>query len=572
MKKHNLFKVSQLFSLFFVSSILVSSCTSSIGIDKDSGENKTPPASRTQGSSDGSSDDQVIDDNVNQPVMTLSNAQRLRNYANTLDPSSFIVVDTKTHDNLNRYTTRPQDLVPDNFQLIKTNELARGWNVRVEIVSYSNINGMATINVTFSKDNEADIRSNEIQFDGFKSLGTEIADKLIKRVKLNDNDDYVVDILDGGDANFSTLKDLNNQINLSEVLDHDQMDENDVQQDNDQTDNNNRFKRSTPNKSTGLELTNGFYDSFKKANQNALDELRNEFSINDLYLEGQAVIDKIYRPNSKSQEYGPIFYYLRSKTNHPLSIKSPSYPELEVYIPGMIVRNIIPDDVELSVSSINIPNIMFDQNKQSNKQAYIDKIKSNDHGYYYDVNHNEIKIKINENQIYNVDAIKIPYIAPNNNDKILFKARYIFDGTKVDTDFFSTTIRAKKVTATSSLTTNAIASHELTAIDTKLPVYYQMRKKHTEGKETYFWNEDQQIKGEANKDNGKGVSVLINNKTNAVNAKDSSKNYQETVNSNLNEATNYILLSRIQYNTSQNKTEYYWPNKVTILHIDKPTK
>ncbi|MDC4163056.1 hypothetical protein LNO75_00475 [Mycoplasma sp. T363T] len=568
MKTKKLIKIISGFLFTVQTSLLISSCNSSINI--------TNPPSNKDRQENGVNLNPIIPSNPDGNIDSDSSTpnQRLRDYVNRIDQSFFNVVDANSKKELDRVNTKPDAVVPDNFSLSLTNELAQGWDVRVNIVDRNNVNGTIDIKVSFSKQGENDINSNDIQFSGFKSLGTAIASKLLKRVKLKDGSNQEVTVVDVGNTNFNTLRVLNEPVILNKSNNTNVTIIGNVSS----SDGYIPLSSTKLVQSGNTVYTNGFYGSFLNANASALNEIKQEFKIDDIYIDGQANLEKLYRVGN--QDHGAIYYYLTSRPDKPLTIKSISQPDLAIKVPAIISQNIIPDDIDISISSVNLEGIHFDKNKQLYNQAYIDAINgvNNDAAistYSYDPVRDRIKVQLENNKDYLIKAIKIPYIPPNNNDKIFFKVRYIFDGTKMNTDIFTAKIRAEKILSRKNIYRKVLTSDELAGTRANLSNYHESRRETVNNTSSWFWGWDIDINGSANSDNGRGVNALVNNpKTPASQYPNEMKNLEldesEPINSNYKETTNYLLLGRISYKLANGYYGYYWPNKLTILHIQSP--
>ncbi|QZX48869.1 hypothetical protein [Mycoplasma sp. E35C] len=546
MKKKAFLNLANTFSIITAGCLILSSCTNIANKKEEKPINSNPP---TKLPIDGVSNPNLTNPSINPQTPPASSTnddnkpqneldveyQQVQGFINSLSDNSFRVVQANTNNILNRETIKVADVSDKNFILLNASILPAGWKQNLEVSSRSEGNGTVSIKVSFSKKNKT-VQSNEIMFSGFKSIATSIDGAIFDEITVGaKNNRQTKKAINLGNVNYKTIIDLNKQ---------------------------------TPVWPDGSASTkNGFSDYFVSAlSQQKIEKIKQtypEFKKEDIYLTGSASVSLLWRDEGQYQ----VSFYLVPKKGHSLKIKSKS-SDFEVDVPGLVAKNILPDDIDITVGTLDIDGYaFFDPKNQSNLDAYKKEAHQPNSAYVFDEVSNRIKLKVDNDKEFKINSITIPYIPPKNNTKILFKSRYIYDGIKVEEDFYRTRLRAKKIVRGNNLTSEAVSSDELLQSDNELKTYYSNTSNTLKDNEAFFWNEFAlQIFGSDNREDGKGRSQLKDSST-APRA-----NREELIDSNREEATNYLLFSRIAYNSINEELfdKYLWLNTITILHIKGP--
>ncbi|QZX49478.1 hypothetical protein [Mycoplasma sp. E35C] len=564
MKKKILHKLITTFSFVSFSSLVLSSCVNVESIkagteppsdtdkNKGGGDNvnkpingspndQTPPADKTGPVTDFELGDQPHDfDREIEEVQT---------YLDSLNEESFKLVQSKDNDQeLDKSQTDVDQVTSENFKLVNASSNSpEGWKSSYALTT-SQQNATVTLTVSLQKESVT-LQSQRITFSGFKQISQTISSSLITDVKVGEKDHQTDQkALDLGSAEFKTLVDLNKQ------------------------------ESSSPNATT-LGLTEGLLKSFNDNGVNK-DKIQSVLSSSpkaqkeNFYIIGKAKVENAW----KNEGDFHVNFYLTPKENEKLYLGIKN-TDLKLEIPGILIKDIIPDDLELTISKLKDNIAQFDASQQSNLEAYKNLINSEADSSKYRFNESTQRLTFTTDagSTFRINPLQIPYIEQKNNHKILFKVRYIFDGQKVNYDFWRTKVRYKKIVRDNNLTSEAISSSELNNNDNLMNFYNNNTNGNVDTDSKFFWtgtyysitdnnvdSTDTEIWGDQNKDNGDGVYQMVNWKANS-----NSNNRDELMDSNKDEASNYILYTRIGYNKENaDSFAHYWPKTLTILHIN----
>ncbi|QZX49131.1 hypothetical protein [Mycoplasma sp. E35C] len=574
MKKNKLFRLASALSVLGISSLVISSCSQ--GVDKK--ENPTKPIV-TNPSDQPNPNGGTNPGNSNQPSKPNTESDKLKELIKTLNASSFKLIDTTNNSEVDLSTVEAQAVKDSGakykFELKETSGIPSGWTTKIRIGDADTKKGRLEVNVEFTKDANTSVKSeSSIVIDGFKSLSTSVKSALITSTQIGGAENQTNKMaLNVGDVKFAKLTDINKPTALQ------------TQESQPAVETRSSSRLLEDDQASSI-MTNGFQSAFAETfkeggvNKTAADKIKeseSSFNADDLYLTGSATIDSLWQNDDKS-----VSFYLTSKeANNPLKLKSKSSEDLEVIIPGIVVKNIIPDDVEISISKVDVENVKFNPQNQSNLEAYNQIIaKQEGDGDKYKVVDNQLFATVN-NKDYKINPIHIPYIPQKSNHKILFKARYIFDGKVVNNDFWTAKIAFKKITQNSNLYSSAVQISELSDEKNKLTYFNSLTDENPSGQDVsdrFFWmgapnsvtetnmyTENKEIEGQENSDSGNGVAQMVNWKENS-----NSDNSQELLDSNKDIGSNYILYTRVKYTKASEQYGYSWSNQVTLLHIDTP--
>ncbi|QZX49129.1 hypothetical protein [Mycoplasma sp. E35C] len=545
MKKNRILKLASVFSVLGISSLIIASCSQNV--QRNPGyKNPNPPDLRDP------SDQPGLVDSSN----PINETQMLQELIKGLDASSFKLVNTQNNnedvelESLEAETVR-NDAHKYNFLLRDTSNIPAEWTYEVNITNTNTRKGLVFVDIQFNKENLDPVKSeNSIEIDGFKSLATTIKKNLFSKIDLGE--EYKLSnktALNVGDAKFAKLGAINQQ-----------------------------------NNENGNGLQSAFAETLKDSglNKEGIDKIKTTettFNGDDLFITGEAVVDSIW----KNETDKSVNFYLTSKYNvDPLKLRSKTSDDVDITIPGIVVKNIMPDDIKISVSKINVEGVEFDPTNQSNLEAYKKIVEGDQQGNdKYKIENDQLYATVS-NKDYKINPIHIPYIPQKSNHKILFKARYIFDDKEMYTDAFSTKIAFKKI-INESLTSDAVMIKELSDTENnKINYFGNLAIDYPTGSnisDRFFWmgvggngvtepgqqSPDIEIVGPDNSDEGDGVVQMVNWKD-----KSNTNNARELVDSNNGEASNYIIYARLKYNKNASDLGYNWANQVTILHIDAP--
>ncbi|MDC4184224.1 lipoprotein 17-related variable surface protein, partial [Mycoplasma bradburyae] len=538
-------------------------------------------------------------------------------YVKTLMPDSFKLVNSSNAE-ITKDSIKASEVTKENIKLKENNPATEGWTLGVELVSNSDStnpeNDSVKFKIKFTKESD-EVTSNEITISGFKTLQTAVAKALLKEMTVKDSNgqDVKKNLLDLGSAGFKTLVDLNKQGVVRTTTGG--TGEAAVQP---ATRASIVEMTGTPEAQPQPELvqdkTSGLNDKFKtlihgesseyKTKLDKIKETYPDFNPDNLYLSGQAKLVNLWKANDWHGNY-----YLISKdgNDNKLSIKYKGKSWSIVLTDGLFIQDLLPDSVKILVSKTPTNTYASDEefNNQENSTPY-KQLVSSESNSKYSLDGDVLKVKpdkiVNENPKVAsviVNPIKIPYVDPSKANEILFKAKYIFDGTGMfNGDVFGTKLLFKKIHNWDygNNDTNPVGSNKIASIwfgtnyipgTTIANVDIDSVKRKDSNFNTwqnwgdYFWkgqNNDigfvDSISGEDNSISGAGVSQLIQKegeKSIIANGK-TLKDLQYNIIAN--RATNYIIFPRIAYKSGmdENAYSYLWDSSITLLHIQAPTQ
>ncbi|MDC4183141.1 hypothetical protein [Mycoplasma bradburyae] len=484
----------------------------------------------------------------------------------------------------------------DSIKLKDNTLLPKGWTYGVNLVSNgkNKQDGTIKINVTLTKDGET-LTSKDITLNGFQTLATVVASVLFKQQSVKGEDGMMVnkDVLDLGDAEFKTLSKLNSNVVIATENQPAEaaapstpgtMGRTSLREEASAALEASNLPASTINQEQTTVLGAEFKtlitkdDSPFKMGFDNVKQLYPEFDVNKLYLTGQAKLVSLFK---KGSDWKGTYYLVSKEEGKKLTLKLKDNADWSLEIPGFVIQNLLPDDVRISASIKEGEEI---KKSTSNIAKYKEKISStNSQNERYSLDDkDDLRIKITiegKDKFVDVDPIKLPYIAPMNTDKILFKSEYIFDNVAIsDTDFFGTKLIFKKIHNTVNGAKEVLDSEVLNGdgnrvgaitgrmdgdniADWKTVVYQTDRE--------YFFSKNDSsnefidsIHGEANSKEGQGVVQLTEN--------ENTSNGVNVTKINTDKATTFIVFSRVAYKKSADTFGYYWPNSVTILYFAAP--
>ncbi|MDC4183946.1 hypothetical protein, partial [Mycoplasma bradburyae] len=325
-------------------------------------------------------------------------------------------------------------------------------------------------------------------------------------------------------------------------------------------------------------------------------ESYSDFNPDNLYLSGQAKLVNLWKANDWHGNY-----YLTSKEgdDNKLSIKYKGKDWSIDLTDGLFIQDLLPDSVKIFVSKIDVPNVVFDPQNQSNIEAYKQQIetektyttqnnkKQKNNKYLFQDNKllvNPDKVKNSDQKApdaVNLNPIKLPYVGPGHSDKIFFKSKYYFDGIGLfNGEIFATNIKFKKAFYWDETHNSPALKSELTSSIWYGTNYIPLSKKNNPDRPTgnlvewsfdaannvgeFFWKDngsspENSIYGAANNPEGDGAIQLIEDQTKARD------DFRTKINEN--KATNYIAFPRIAYKTNSNDYSYLWTNDATIIYF-----
>ncbi|QZX49130.1 hypothetical protein [Mycoplasma sp. E35C] len=585
MKKNKIFRFASALSVLGISSLVISSCSQAQ--DSKKPEPKPAPGGGNNQSDQGNPGGGTNPDNGTNPgnqTKPQNEADQVKSLIDGLNASSFKLVDTtNSNQDVELDTVEAQTVKNDtkySFLLRDVSQIPSGWKYVVKATDADTKKGVVQVDVEFTKDGVDPVKSTKsIEVDGFKSLPTTVKNSFFTKVDLGEQYKGAnKTALNVGDVKFAKLSEINKEKALEE-----------------KTQTEAPAAESTEGTSLREEAqvtitTNGFQTAFMEtlqdsgSNKAAADKIKETeptFKAEDLYITGQATVDSIWQ---NTDEKTANFYLTSKDPAHPLKLKSKTSPEIDITIPGIVVKNILPDDVKISVSKVNVEGVSFDPANQSNLEAYKKVAEGEQEGIDKYKFENDQLFATVSNKDYKINPIHIPYIAQKNNHNIFFKARYIFDDKDMFTDAFTTKIAFKKITQNDSLSSEVVSIKELAdQNNNKLEYFSTLVNEKPDGGnivDRFFWtgvgpngvvadgqqSTDTEISGDQNKDDGEGVAQMVNWKSES-----NANNQEELLDSNKNAATNYIIYTRIKYAKDESNYGYSWSNQVTILHIDAPT-
>ncbi|MDC4184226.1 hypothetical protein [Mycoplasma bradburyae] len=517
-------------------------------------------------------------------------------YVKTLMPDSFKLVDSNNAE-IAKDSIKSSEVTKEKIKLKDGSSPAiQGWTLGVELVSNSNSsnpeNDTIKFKAKFTKEND-EVVSNEITLSGFKTLKSSIASVLLKTASVKDEQGNMVNkiVLDLGSVGFKTLVDLNKEgvvrtpapaaaepetsrpETRASIVEAEETSSEQPQP-----------EEATQEKTTGLnEKFKTLIDddsSEYKTKLNTIKEIYSDFNPDNLYLSGQAKLVSLWKTGENWQGN----YYLTSKEGNNLSIKYKDKDNLTIELnDGLILQDLLPNDVRISASIKDGDNI---EKSSSNIDEYRKKIEvetktpQNDR-YSLDNKNLRIRITFNEkDKNVDVNPIKLPYIGSGKIDNIFFKSEYIFDDAAIsDTDFFGTKLIFKKIHNTEYGAKKALDSDVLNNLGNGVGAITgrfdgdnvaDWKSAVLESNKDYFFSKNDSsngfsdsIYGNDNSKESDGVKQLIEKNDIMVGDINATK-------INDNNATTFIIFSRVAYKKSADTFGYYWPNSVTILYFAAP--
>ncbi|UTS70539.1 lipoprotein 17-related variable surface protein [Mycoplasma bradburyae] len=557
-----------------------------------------PDTTSPGGSTDGS--------NTMTPSEPTNSKKAVETYVSKLTADSFKLVDSKNAEIAND-SIKASEVTKENIKLKENNPAIEGWTLDVELVSNSDSSNSEKDSIKFkakfSKDSDI-VTSSEFTISGFKTLKSSIASVLLKNMTVkNANDQEVTKkVLDLGNANFEKLSTLNEMKVIATPSNNTPQpaapmaEGATVREDATSMENHDSASDGESNQehTTGLgalfkTLANSEESVWKEGFSN-IKKSYPDFKPENLYLSGQAKLVSLWKTDQNDWQGN---YYLTSKDadDNKLSIKYKDKEDLVIELnDGLVLQNLLPDDVRIS-ASIKKEDDKYIKSK-SNIEAYKTKIMTEkdsstaEKRYELSNDGKDLKIKItvsDKNRYVYVNPIKLPFVGSGKTDKILFKSEYIFDGIAIsDTNFFGTKLIFKKIHNTnkgaeaaldSSIVNNpgngvgAITGKtENNITDWKTSITPDSNKQ-------YFFSEadsssfgfDTSIHGQENSEEGNGIKQLIENNINASNSSVNSSKIND------DNATTFLIFSRVAYKKDTNSFGYYWPNSITILYFAAPS-
>ncbi|MDC4163151.1 hypothetical protein LNO75_00980 [Mycoplasma sp. T363T] len=582
------------------------------------GSNNTSNTTGNNGSSGSASGTMVTTPNPEEEKM------KLKSFLSTIKEENFDVL--RNNDKANRSNVNLDELKKEDLKLQdvvkEKNPVKSGWTLDVELVSNSkNKNvGSIDINIKYTKDdNSMSTDPVKLTLIGFKSLKTDLSSILFKTQSVgvsleNANTKENKTVLDLGSVGFSTLVDLNTKsmasssISSSESTSGNGMETKSVSlslRDDSQTKPVGDATGHTDTQIAPAMMGNKFSavlagwinsgsNSNIKTELQKLETAYTGFKVADLYIDGAAKLNSLYK---KSAEDWQGSYYLTSKDDSSkLTLKVKTLNNWSLEIPSIVVQDLLPDSVKVFVSKIDVPNVSVDINNESNLDAYKTKVTTEGQNTKFALNGNVLTVqpdKLRNNQDRKpllLNPIKVPFVGSGKTQKILFKAKYIFDGTGIfNGDVFGTRLKFRKafkwddsydkqaLNSTNILSSIWYGTNYIPGSNEKNP---SIPRDTIDNDFNYYSNGNQfflkgngndegfnnTIYGTINNPNGLGVDQLIENNN------DSSGMHQtdKTTKINDDKATNFLIFPRITYKKSNDTYGYLWTNDLTILYFEAP--
>ncbi|MDC4163147.1 hypothetical protein LNO75_00960 [Mycoplasma sp. T363T] len=546
---------------------------------------------------------------------------KLQDFASKLTEQDFEIFNNNAKAEKNSINVN--SLSNDSFKLVETKKNTipvMGWNLGVELVSNSKntTQGSVKIKIKFIKEGISDISTTpvELTITGFKSLQSSVASILFKEQMVAPTQGSAMKenkkVLDLGDAMFETLVDLNDTA----------MSDNPTSETTSSSSAGSVESRSStvmlrdgetpspaatdkPSVTKKDNLNDKFSHSIKEQIKTDLDALSSEYSgfnSSDLYLIGSAKLVSLYKKENSDWQGT---YYLTSKdeNDNKLVIKSKSITDFSLDVPGIVIKNLLPDSVKVFVSKIGEEKL--DINQESNLDSYKKQIQSENTAN--NTNNKNGKYKIENGILYvqpddfirgtklpllELNPIKVKHVESSKSDKIFFKSQYVFDGTGIfDGEIFATNLKFKKaLNWDSGYNSEALKSEYLSSIwygvnyipgsnSQNIDVSTLKNKPGVQddfkggSNENEFYskelNDQNSIKGNLNT-SGDGVALLVNPSTmNNYITHGSNNDNKGSVNEN--EGTNFLIFPRLKYKKNDNTDAYLWSSTVTIVYFAPKT-
>ncbi|MDC4163149.1 hypothetical protein LNO75_00970 [Mycoplasma sp. T363T] len=529
-------------------------------------------------------------------------------YVDKLTDASFKLVND-TNQELVKDQTKVSEVNTSNIKLNNDSDPAiKGWTLSFELVPNNDganaDNGTLKFKVKFTKGTDV-VTSNEISISGFKTLQTSVAAVLLKSMDVKDSQNQSVSkkVLNLGSAEFKKLSLLNAMSLIatpSGTTSSASTQRGPMTRDSGVAMSDNQANpdgMSNQEKTTGLgAIFKTLVDKEGSDWKNQLAEIKKiytDFNPENLYLSGQAKLVNLW----KSEDDWHGNYYLTSKEEegNKLSIKYKGKDWSIDLTDGLVIQDLLPDSVKVYVSKTGgADSQMLSEQEQSNIEAY--KTRKTTEGSstkYKIVEDNKLFLQVENKPDVELNPIKINHQESGYAEKILFKAKYFFDGTGLyNGDIFGTKLRFKKgskwddaeKTRQSALDSVLISSvwygttyipnsdkeNPNTSANNQFEFFWRGKAHNNDSSDTSKGFADS-IHGEENSPNGNGTYQLLERDHSR-----SSRNISDQIN-NINQednvGTNYLIFARIAYrkNDTTDMYGYLWSNTVTILYVEPKT-
>ncbi|MDC4182468.1 hypothetical protein [Mycoplasma bradburyae] len=548
----------------------------------------------------------------------------LHDFASKLTEQDFEIFNND--DKVEKNSIDVNSLNNDSFKLVETKKNTipvMGWNLGVELVSNSKntTQGSVKIKVVFTKEGSSDVSTTpvELTITGFKSLQSSVASILFKEQMVAPTQGSATKenkkVLDLGDAMFETLVDLNDSAKAATTPSSETTSASSAGSVESRSSTVMLRDSETPPSAAEqpsvtkkYNLNDKFSHSIKdkiKTDLDALSSKYSEFKSSDLYLTGSAKLVSLYKKESSDWQGT---YYLTSKdeNNNKLVIKSKIINDFSLDVPGVVIKNLIPDDVKVSVGAIDVDSASFDSNNQSNLESYKKKMtdEASTSKYRFNEKTNQLSVMLDNNKSVSVNPLVVPYVGPDNANKIFFKAKYVFDGNEVDdTNFFGTKLVFKKIFIADEYNSPALSSNEITQNYNGLATIpgrfdksinnwdwkiaplterFEVNRRNATNITNQFFSINDNAKmfndsiyGTDNSQGKKGYVQLHQNNDRAHITRLYTGTPISITKIERNRASTFIIFPRIAYkNAAENQDasfSYIWPSSVTVLHFNAPT-
>ncbi|MDC4182469.1 hypothetical protein [Mycoplasma bradburyae] len=624
MKTKNILKFISLLGVGSFVVLSAASCKTETAV-KPKPMKPNPIPEKSDGSSSGDSSE--VTDTITPPTGTDSGS--LGNNNTGMSGNNDVVSNEEATSFLNSLTASELEVYSNgavanrkdiNVELFKVNKdsvklkneslLPKGWTYGVNLIdnSKNKEEGSIKVKVTLTKDSQT-LSSNDITLNGFQTLATAVSSVLFKQQSVKGEDGMMVnkDVLDLGDAKFKTLSKLNsNVVIVTEGQPVEAaapgtpttMGRTSLREEASAAPEASNPPASTTNQEQTTVLGAEFKSLITKEESpfkigfDKVRQLYPEFDVNKLYLTGQAKLVSLFK---KDIDWKGTYYLVSKEEGKKLTLKLKDKDDWSLEIPGLVVQNLLPDDVKINVGSIDDSSITFNPEMQSNLEAYKEKMMTESTGtkYQFDSNSQKLSIKLDDNKIVTINPLKLPHVGSDKIDKIYFRAKYIFDGKQIeDGDIFGTKLVFKKIFKQTESSMNALSSNEFVQnyngvssipgrqgdneknwnVEALKRVTYGNRR--NENIINQFFSKDdsnldgfnQTISGNENNFGKKGVLQLFNNTSNNYTTSFYGKSTHITK-IDSTKATTFITFSRISYKKDGTNFSYLWPNSVTVLRF-----
>ncbi|MDC4163035.1 hypothetical protein LNO75_00370 [Mycoplasma sp. T363T] len=619
MKKQTVIKLFSLLSFGSIIGMIASSC---VGVkasnnfsslrDSSVSDTKTNPSISNNTTNPPTSSSSMDKKPLISPVVTpiSNNKEAVQTYISELNASNFNFVNGDKP--LLKHTIKAEMITGDNIKLKNANaQIIDGWTINYKIEKNNNTStnddGILKFKVTFTKD-ENKVESSVISVEGFKTLKSSITSALLKNKMIKDQNGITVSktVLDLGSANFDKLFDLNKETSLAI---------------NNSSSNNRTslVSESNSDATTNQDKTTGLNEKFKllvsnpsvfKTNLDSIKEDYPEFISENLFLSGKTRVISLWK--NENDWHGN--YYLTSNGDNKLSIKYKGADWSIDLDDGLVIQDLLPDDVKIYVSKIGDRTYNeSDYANQSNLQAYIDqkqaestytnsnKNKNNKYEFSdgkFWVKPNKLKSNDPDPMSVIINPITIDHPTNFSDKKIYFKAKYVFGNDELydDQGIFGTKLKFKKAFKWEhNYNQNALRSEWVSSVwygSNYIPrsnvadpranfqqnenLFDNNFKSWRNEVSEYYWNGNatdkgfiNSIYGSENSLSGLGIVQLIETDHRIHNNQD----YINNINGNEN--TNFLIYPRISYKKTESVNDeqtygYLWSNSITILNVKAP--